>query len=57
MTVDHKDISLMYGVYAIIAFAWAGVSVLIMRLELLTPEANIIQISTYNALMTSHGTT
>jgi cytochrome c oxidase subunit 1 len=56
-TVDHKDIGLMYGVYAMIAFAWAGFSVLIMRLELLTPEATVIEISTYNALMTSHGTT
>ncbi|MFB6081755.1 MAG: cbb3-type cytochrome c oxidase subunit I [Halanaeroarchaeum sp.] len=56
-TVDHKDIGLMYGAYAMVAFAWAGVSVLIMRLELLTPEATMISIQTYDALMTSHGTT
>ena len=56
-TVDHKDIGLMYGTYAFFAFAWAGVSVLIMRTELLTPEATIIGMDTYNALMTTHGTT
>ncbi|MGM0399066.1 MAG: cbb3-type cytochrome c oxidase subunit I [Halobacteriota archaeon] len=56
-TVDHKDIGIMYGIYAIIAFAWAGFSVLLMRTELLTPDATIIEIGTYNALMTSHGTT
>ncbi|MFB6124458.1 MAG: cbb3-type cytochrome c oxidase subunit I [Halanaeroarchaeum sp.] len=56
-TVDHKDIGIMYGVYAFIAFAWAGISVLIMRTELLTPDATMISIKTYNALMTSHGTT
>ena len=56
-TVDHKDIGIMYGVYAIIAFAWAGISVLLMRVELLTPDATVIGIGTYNALMTSHGTT
>jgi len=56
-TVDHKDIGLMYGAYAFFAFAFAGISVLIMRTELLTPEATIISLDSYNALMTTHGTT
>ncbi|MFB6093389.1 MAG: cbb3-type cytochrome c oxidase subunit I [Halanaeroarchaeum sp.] len=56
-TVDHKDIGLMYGVFSMVAFAWAGVAVLIMRTELLTPEATYISIQMYNTLMTSHGTT
>ncbi len=56
-TVDHKDIGLLYGAYAFFAFAWAGVSVLIMRTELLTPEISIISLNSYNSLLTTHGTT
>jgi cytochrome c oxidase subunit 1 len=56
-TVDHKDIGILYGIYAVIAFAWGGVSVLIMRTELLDPAASLIQPTTYNALLTSHGIT
>ncbi|MDZ7850833.1 MAG: cbb3-type cytochrome c oxidase subunit I [Halodesulfurarchaeum sp.] len=56
-TVDHKDIGLMYGAYAFFAFAWAGVSVLLMRTELLTPDATIISLNSYNTLLTTHGTT
>jgi cytochrome c oxidase subunit 1 len=56
-TVDHKDIGLMYGAYAFFAFAWAGVSVLIMRTELLTPNSTIISANSYNTLLTTHGTT
>ena len=54
-TVDHKDIGILYGVYSVAVFGWAGFSVLIMRFELLTPSQDIISSSFYNALMTSHG--
>ena len=56
-TVDHKDIGVLYGAYAVITFAWGGLSVLVMRTELLDPPATVIQPSTYNALLTSHGIT
>ncbi len=56
-TVDHKDIGLLYGVFAVIAFAWGGVAVVLMRFELVTPPSDLLTASTYNALMTSHGLT
>jgi len=56
-TVDHKDIGLMYGVFAVLAFAWGGVAVLLMRLELVTPTSNIVDSALYNGLLTSHGIT
>jgi len=54
-TVDHKDIGLLYGVYSVVVFGWAGFGVLVMRVELLAPGVDIISQSFYNALMTSHG--
>mgnify|MGYP000347922950 CR=1 FL=1 len=56
-TVDHKDIGIMYGAFAMFAFAWGGIAVLIMRTELLTPDSMFITSTTYNGLMTSHGLT
>ncbi|WP_373325159.1 cbb3-type cytochrome c oxidase subunit I [Halomicrobium urmianum] len=56
-TVDHKDIGLMYGVFAVLAFAWGGIAVVLMRLELITPPSDLLTTTTYNALLTSHGIT
>ena len=56
-TVDHKDIGLLYGVFAVLAFAWGGIAVLLMRSELTTPPADLLEATTYNALLTSHGVT
>ncbi|XVH33005.1 cytochrome c oxidase subunit I [Haloferacaceae archaeon DSL9] len=56
-TVDHKDIGILYGLYGVIAFAVGGVMVLIMRLELSTPSAEVLSLPMYNSLMTSHGIT
>jgi cytochrome c oxidase subunit 1 len=56
-TVDHKDIGLMYGAFAVLSFAWGGIAVLLMRTELLAPGADIMDPSLYNAFLTSHGIT
>ena len=56
-TVDHKDIGILYGLYGVIAFAWGGIAVLLMRAELLTPKSNLIGANFYNALLTTHGIT
>ncbi|MFC5970186.1 cytochrome c oxidase subunit I [Halomarina salina] len=56
-TVDHKDIGMLYGLYAIVAFVWAGLAVLLMRTELLTPDGLFLSAATYNGLLTSHGIT
>ena len=60
-TVDHKDIGILYGVYAIVAFAWGGLAVMLMRTELATPAMDVLAgvggQAFYNALLTSHGIT
>lgn len=56
-TVDHKDIGLLYGAFALIALAVGGLAVVVMRLELTTPASNIVSPQFYNALLTSHGIT
>ena len=56
-TVDHKDIGILYGVFAVTAFAVGGIMVILMRTELLAPAEDIIGAQFYNSLMTSHGIT
>ncbi|WP_075936918.1 cbb3-type cytochrome c oxidase subunit I [Halosegnis longus] len=57
-TVDHKDIGILYGIYATIAFVWGGLAVMLMRVELTTPALNVLGgTGTYNGLLTSHGIT
>jgi cytochrome c oxidase subunit 1 len=56
-TVDHKDIGLLYGLYALVAFAFGGIAVLLMRAELATAAENVIGASFYNSLLTTHGIT
>ncbi|NHN49909.1 cytochrome-c oxidase [Halostella sp. JP-L12] len=57
-TVDHKDIGILYGTYAVIAFAWGGLAAFLMRAELVTADIAVLPgTQTYNALLTSHGIT
>jgi len=56
-TVDHKDIGVLYGAFALFSFAWGGIAVLLMRAELVTPPIDLLSPSTYNALVTTHGIT
>ena len=56
-TVDHKDIGMLYGTYALGTFTVGGAMVMIMRTELLDPAATLIESTFYNGLLTSHGIT
>jgi cytochrome c oxidase subunit 1 len=57
-TVDHKDIGMLYGAYAVLAFVVGGLMVVAMRIELVTPEIDVLGSATfYNSLLTSHGIT
>jgi len=56
-TVDHTDIGILYGVFAVVAFAWGGVAVVLMRFELLFPAEDLIGATLYNGLLTTHGIT
>lgn len=54
--VDHKVIGIQYLVFSFAAYLAAGVMALIMRTELYTPDADVVDPSLYNAFMTNHGT-
>ncbi|MFC7157454.1 cbb3-type cytochrome c oxidase subunit I [Halomarina halobia] len=56
-TVDHRDVGLMYGAFALLSFAWGGIAVVLMRAELATPPADLLGEGLYNALLTTHGIT
>ena len=56
-TVDHKDIGLMYAAFAVLSFAWGGIAVVLMRLELLFPASDFLNANLYNGLLTTHGIT
>ncbi len=55
--VNHKAIGVRYFVTSFVFFALAGISALIMRLQLSMPELRIVNADTYNQLFTTHGTT
>jgi cytochrome c oxidase subunit 1 len=55
LTRDHKRIALLY-LFSITAFFFlGGFFALMIRLELLTPAADLVQPDTYNKLFTMHG--
>jgi cytochrome c oxidase subunit I len=56
-TVDHKRIGILYGVSALIFFIIGGCEALLMRLQLATPDADIVSLPVFNQLFTMHGTT
>jgi len=56
-TVDHKDIGLLYGLYAIIAFAVGGIMAMLIRIQLIVPGGAILGTNAYNSILTSHGIT
>ena len=56
-TVDHKDIGILYLVFGTIAALWGGTEAMMMRTELLTPQADVWTAATYNGLFTTHGLT
>jgi cytochrome c oxidase subunit I len=54
-TTDHKRIGILYTGSITAFFFLGGFFTLLMRLELLTPETNLVQAETYNKLFTMHG--
>ncbi|WP_255150872.1 DUF6789 family protein [Halorarius halobius] len=56
-TTDHKDVGLLYIAFGTVAALWGGTDAMMLRLELLTPAANVWSEQTYNALFTTHGLT
>src|SRR5215207_2109344 len=55
-TVDHKRIGILYIVTSLVFMVFGGLLALLIRTQLATPEAGIVERDTYNQLFTMHGT-
>ncbi|MBK9706595.1 MAG: cbb3-type cytochrome c oxidase subunit I [Acidobacteria bacterium] len=55
LTLDHKRIGLLYLFSISIFFAIGGVYASLIRLELITPEGDLMTAETYNKVFTMHG--
>src|SRR6476659_6001035 len=55
LTRDHKRIGLLYLFTITIFFFIGGAAATLMRLELMTPPADLVKLDTYNRLFTIHG--
>ncbi len=55
LTTDHKRIGLLYLWTIILFFTIASVAAAMMRIELLTPQGDLVTSETYNKLFTIHG--
>ena len=55
LTKDHKRIALLYLGAVTLFFFVGGAAAVMFRIELLTPEGDLVQAETYNKLFTMHG--
>ncbi len=55
LTKDHKRIGILYLVAISFFFALGGIYAGFIRLELLTPQSDLLQPATYNKVFTQHG--
>ncbi|MCH8275309.1 MAG: cytochrome c oxidase subunit I [Armatimonadetes bacterium] len=57
LTLDHKRIAILYLITISLFLAIGGSMALIIRMELLTPEGDLLMSDTYNKAFTVHGVT
>jgi cytochrome c oxidase subunit 1 len=55
LTTDHKRIAVLYAFSVVGFFFVGGFFALLMRLELLTPQSDLVGPETYNKLFSMHG--
>ncbi len=55
LTKDHKRIGVLYLVSVTLFFALGGLFAVLMRVELATPEGDVVNSDMYNRLFTMHG--
>ena len=55
LTTDHKRIAILYMISITLFFFIGGAAATMMRLELLTPQGDLVTSETYNKLFTIHG--
>ncbi len=56
-TTDHKRIAWLYVLTISFFAAMGGAAAILLRLELLTPEADVMFVDIFNRVFTGHGTT
>ena len=56
-TTDHKRIAWLYLLSVTVFFFIGGLFATLMRIELMTPQGDLVQAETYNKLFTMHGVT
>ncbi len=57
VTVDHKRIGILYIATSLVFFVAGGILALLMRAQLATPNETLLTKSSYNEVLTIHGTT
>src|SRR3954469_3903314 len=55
LTLDHKRIGILYLITITFFFLVGGVMATLIRIELLTPQGDLMQAETYNKVFTMHG--
>jgi len=55
LTTDHKRIGILYLCTILVFFFIASVAAALIRIELLTPQGDLVTSETYNKLFTIHG--
>ncbi|MFN7963713.1 MAG: cytochrome c oxidase subunit I [Thermoanaerobaculia bacterium] len=55
LTKDHKRIAIMYLLGVTFFFLLGGIMAMLIRLELLTPQGDLLEPDTYNRVFTMHG--
>jgi len=55
LTIDHKRIAILYLLSITFFFFIGGIFAVLIRLELLTPQGDLMQAETYNKMFTMHG--
>lgn len=55
LTTDHKRIAILYLISITVFFFIGGLFAVLVRLELLTPQGDLMQSETYNKMFTMHG--
>ena len=56
-TVDHKKIAILYLFGGLFFFALGGLEAILIRMQLMYPQNDFLDASTYNQVLTMHGTT
>jgi cytochrome c oxidase subunit I len=55
LTLDHKRIGILYLIAVSFFFILGGLFATLVRLELMTPQGDLMQAETYNKVFTMHG--